>query len=423
MKRVFVVLLIIIALGLIGWQVYQRIDSFKNTGPGPMAGHSSPPVVVEVASIEKRTVEEIGNFSGTLLPKTRVLVASKTGGRLEKLFVDIGDRVTNGQLIAVLDEEELLQQVEQAKAELQVAEAGVEDARVALNTAQREYERVRSLREKKIASEAELDEAEARFRAAEMKYRVSEAQVKQKEAALKAANIRLSYTKIRVSWEDSKTTRVIGERFVEAGEMLKANDPIVSVLDIDSLIAEVQVIERDYSRVRMGQKASITTEAFPGREFEGTVNRIAPVLKETSRQAQVNIEVPNPDHLLKPGMFISARIVLDRHENATVVPLHSLVKRDSLYGVFTVDRETMKAHFVPVNPGIRYEGFVEILAPPLSGLVVTLGQHLLEEGSTVLIPGNESGLTSTGADRASSDRKAPATAGSEGTVLRQTRKE
>ena len=205
--------------------------------------------------------------------------------------------------------------------------------------------------------------------------------------------------------------------------MLKANDPIVSLLDIDSLIAEVQVIERDYSRVRIGQKALITTEAFPGREFEGTVIRIAPVLKETSRQAQVNIEVPNPGHLLKPGMFINARIVIARHENATVVPIHSLVKRDNMYGIFTVDRETMKAHFIPVTPGIRHEGYVEIVDPPLSGLVVTFGQHLLEEGSTVLLSGNEGGLTSTGADRGGSDRKAPATASSEGTVRGQTRKE
>jgi len=423
MKKVIIILLIIIALGFTGWQVYRRINTVKNTNPGLKSGLSSPPVVVEVASIEKKTIEEAGNFSGTLQPGAKVLIASKTGGRLEKLFVDVGDRVTSGQLIALLDEEELLQQVEQARAELQVAEAGVEDAKFALITAQKEYERVRSLREKKIASEAELDDAEARFRAAEMKYRVSEAQVKQKEAALKAAEIRLSYTRIKAYWEDSRTTRVVGERFVEAGEMLRANDPIVSLLDIDSLIAEVQVIERDYSRVRIGQKALITTEAFPGREFEGTVIRIAPVLKETSRQAQVNIEVPNPEHLLKPGMFINARIVLDRHENATVVPIHSLVKRDSMYGIFTVDRETMKVHFVPVTPGIRHEGYVEIVDPPLSGLVVTLGQHLLEEGSTVLLSGNESGLTSTGADRVSSDRKALATAGSEGTVRGQTRKE
>ncbi len=400
-------------IGLTGWQVYHRAAPGGDSISGSRGGRTSPALVVEAVPIQRKTVEEKGNFSGSLLPRTRVLVASKVGERLEKLFVDIGDRVKNGQLIAVLDEEELLQQVEQARAELQVALAGVEDAKVSLNTAQREYERIRSLREKKIASEAELDQAEARFLAAEMKYRVSEAQVKQKEAALKTAEIKLSYTRITVFWEDNRKTRVIGERFVEVGEMLKASDPIVSVLDIDSLIAEVQVIERDYSRVRVGQKATITTDAFPGREFQGIVSRIAPVLKETSRQAQVNIEVPNPGHLLKPGMFINARIVLDRHEDATVVPLQALVKRDSMEGVFIVDREAMTAHFVPVKPGIKDEGLVEILQPPLSGLVVTLGQHLLEEGSPVTISEGEKGTPAQGAEQSASERAAYEQSGTE----------
>ena len=82
------------------------------------------------------------------------------------------------------------------------------------------------------------------------------------------------------------------------------NAPIVSILDIHSLTAVIHVIERDYSKVRVGQKVIVTTDAFPGSTFTGKIVRIAPLLKETSRQARVEIEVPNRDRLLKPGMFI-----------------------------------------------------------------------------------------------------------------------
>jgi len=182
---------------------------------------------------------------------------------------------------------------------------------------------------------------------------------------------------------------VVGERFVDEGAMLGANTAIVSVLDIGAMTAVIHVIEKDYPKVKVGQSAVVTADAFPGKTFSGKIVRLAPLLKETSRQARVEIEIPNPDALLKPGMFVRVQIEFDRHDNATVVPLSALVNRNGRQGVFLADLQEMKARFVPVTLGIVNGGLAEVLNPPLSGQIVTLGQHLLEDGTGIIVPGSE----------------------------------
>ena len=383
MKKVFGILIVLVLVGLLGWQVFQRASL---SSKGSQRLRRAVAVPVEVIPIKKATIRDVEFFTGSLLPKSYFVVAPKIAGRLEKLLVNIGDTIKRAQLIAVLDDEEYTQQVEQARAELEVTKANVELCRSTLAVAQREFERAKALRQKKIASESELDAALAEYKAQDAKYKVALAQVTQKKAALKAAQVRLSYTKIRPSWEDSDEPRTVGERFVDEGAMLKANDPIVSILDIHSLTGVIYVIERDYSEVQMGQEAILTTDAFPGRTFTGKVIRVAPLLKETSRQARVEIEVPNRDQLLKPGMFIRAQIEFARHDDATVVPRTALAKRNGRQGVFLADVQNMKAHFIPVTLGIVNGDLAEVVEPSLSGSVVTLGQHLLEDGSAITLP-------------------------------------
>lgn len=383
MKKPIVIVLVVAALAFLGWRIHKKISASARGGFGPRRAAT---VAVETSPIQQTTIRDVGLFSGTLLPKSQFTVAPKIPGRLEKLFVNIGDAVRRGDLIALLDSNEFFQQVEQARAELEVAVANVEESFSALGVAQRELDRVQTLREKKIASEAELDSAQAQYDAQLAKYRVALAQVAQREAALNAAQVRFSYTQIVAAWEDGDEKRIVGERFVDEGEMLRANDPIVSVLEIHLLTAVIHVIERDYSMVQAGQEAVISTDAFPERTFPGTIVRVAPLLKETSRQARVEIEVPNPQRLLKPGMFIRAQLEFAKHEGATVVPAAAIARRSGKQGVFVTDTEKRRVTFVPVTLGISQNGLSEVLDPPLSGAVVTLGQHLLEDGSPILLP-------------------------------------
>jgi RND family efflux transporter MFP subunit len=216
---------------------------------------------------------------------------------------------------------------------------------------------------------------------------VAVAQLANKEAALETARVRLSYTRIRASWEKGQDIRYVGERFVNEGAMLSPNTPILSIIELQPITAVVYVTDRDYFRLKTEQNVTITSSAFPGKTFMGRVIRIAPLLKETSREARVEVEIQNPEKLLKPGMFINAQIEYADHEKATVIPLNALVSRNGRQGVFMADTENMQAHFQQVQVGIIEGERVEILDPPsLSGQVVTLGHHLLEDGTNIILP-------------------------------------
>lgn len=406
MKRKYSIAAVVVAVMIIViiWQLFQRMPGQAEGSPT----RTSVPVAVEVEPVRKGTIRDIGVYTGTLLPESQFTVAPKVAGRLEKILVDIGDEVQRGQLIAMLDDDEFVQQVDQARAELDVARANIEESSSELGLRQRELERVRILREKKIISQSELDAAEAQYAAALARQKVAEAQATQKEAVLKAAQVRLGYTRIRASWEDGTRSRVVGERFVDEGAMLAANAPIASVVDIDTLKAVIHVIERDYPRIRTGQKAFITTDAHPGRTFTGTIARIAPVLKEAARQARVEIDVDNVERVLTPGMFVRVQIQFEQRENAVVVPVKALARNNGSRSVFLVDRDLLKVRLVPVEIGIIEGDMAEVISPDLEGFVVTVGQHLLQDGSEIILtgkgPGPEAGGGQDGETREETNR-------------------
>jgi RND family efflux transporter MFP subunit len=383
MKKIFAILIAIAGIGFLTWQIYEKASGSKEEFGSRRA---KPAVAVEIAPIHKASIKDIGRFTGSLSPRSEFIVAPKIAGRLEKILVDIGDIVTADQLVAVLDDEEYQQQVYQAVAELEVARANLEEVKITSENAKREYKRTVALREKKIASESQLDAADSEYKTQQAKLQVATAQVSQKQAALNMAKVRLSYTRIRVPSNHTSQQRVVGERFVDEGSMLAPNTPIVSILDIGTLIGVINVIERDYPKIRLGLPALINTDAFPGQTFSGKVVRIAPLLMEKAREARVEIEISNDQMLLKPGMFVRVQMEFELHENATVVPQTALVKRNGSPGIFVVDRQEKKARFVPVTLGIVNETVAEILKPQLTGAVVTLGQHLLEDGANIILP-------------------------------------
>jgi len=384
MKKFVIAVLLIAGAAFLGWKIYEKASA---SGPDSQASRSRAAVAVEIAEVKKSVIRDVGSYTGSLYPVSEFTLAPKISGRLEKILVHIGDIVKPGQLVAALDDEEYRQQLKQAQAELEVSRAELQEKKDTLENARREYQRTVALREKKIASASQLDAADAQLKTQRAKLKVAEAQVLQKEAAFNAAKIRLSYARIHVPERNNGDHRVVGERFVDEGALLSPNNPIVSILDIGRLIAVVHVIERDYARMKPALEAVITTDAFPVSTFKGRVVRIAPLLKEKSRQARVEIEILNEDLLLKPGMFVRAQLEFDRREDATVIPLASIVKRNDEQGVFVADEDKKTARFVPVKTGIISGSIAEVLDPELEGWVVTLGHHLLEDGGAIIVPG------------------------------------
>jgi RND family efflux transporter MFP subunit len=293
----------------------------------------------------------------------------------------IGDWVKRGEFIAKIDDGEYQQLVVESEASLKMAFANLAETRSELELAEQELERVRSLSDKKIASDQQLETAETRFEGLKSRMELAQAQVEQRQAALNSAKIRLGYTRL-VGTEPG----FVGERFVDEGTMLAPNSPVVSVIGIDTVIVRTTVIERVYGLVRPGQSATVEVDAFPGKAFRGRVSRIAPVLDEASRVAKMEVEVANDSLLLKPGMFCKVTLVIAEKDSAQVVPSKAVVTRNGASGVFVVRNEETTAHYVPVEVGITTPDKTEVLAPEIDGLVISLGQHLLEEGSTVILP-------------------------------------
>jgi RND family efflux transporter MFP subunit len=145
------------------------------------------------------------------------------------------------------------------------------------------------------------------------------------------------------------------------------------------------VTERDYALLRTGQVVTLRTDAHPDAAFEGRIARIAPVFQESTRQAQVEVDVDNADLRLKPGMFVRVTVVLDRVEDATIVPEQALVRRDGRDGVFVVAGDGQTVAWREVEVGFRQGGRVQVTGDGLNTQVVTLGQQLLEDNSAVSV--------------------------------------
>lgn len=381
----------LVILAVAAWLAVKSLTGTAQGG-GPRMGT----VAVEIAPIVEGPIRDRGLFSGTLVPKSQFVVAPKISGKLENLYVDIGDRLTNGQLVAQIEDDEYEQQVIQAEADLNVAKANLEEARSAVELAQRELERAESLHKKKIMSDSQMDAARAQFNAQESRFKVTAAQVSNRESALEAARVRLSYTRITADWDKGSDIRYVGERFVFEGALLSPNSEIISVIELQPITAVIYATEKEYFRIQPGQEAAITSTAFPDLVFQGRVTRVAPLLKETSRQARVEIDIDNEDSSLKPGMFVSAGIEFGRRDRAKLVPFSSLVQRGGQEGVFIADTESRKAFFRPVKVGIVEGENAEVLDPAdLSGYTVILGQHLLQDGMNIILPESVSGEASS----------------------------
>ncbi len=377
------VALIALAAG-VAWVVFGKPGG--QDSPAERRG-SSQPAPVEVAEIERGAIELRRTFSGTLEAEAKFVVAPKVSGRVERMAVDFADTVRRGQVVAELDNDEYVQAVAQAKADLEVARANLAEARSALAIANRDLERVETLRKRGVASEAQLDAAKANQLAKQAQLEVAEAQVTRAESARETANIRLRYTKITADWTSGDDRRVVAERYVDQGETVSANTPLLMIVELDPITGVIFVTEKDYSRMKPGQTVVLTTDAFPGEEFPGTIDRIAPVFHQATRQARVELTIKNPEQRLKPGMFVRATVVLDRMAGAVVVPEQALSTRDDRTGVFVLSEDGKTVAWREVKVGIRDNGRVQVEGDGLSGRVVTLGHQLVDDGSRVIVSG------------------------------------
>ena len=383
--RLFLWLLLVAMAGGLGWAIYQRLQA--DAGPAPRRqGPTAAPV--ETAPIEREPIELRRTFSGTLEATAKFMVAPKVSGRVLRLNADLSDVVEPGDVVVELEDDEFVQAVTLATADLEVAKANQVEATNALKIATRDLQRLDTLRSRGVASASQLDTATAEVLSKESRLEVARAQIKRAEAALETTRIRLRYTKIRAEWV-SGGQRVVAERFIDEGETVSANTPLLSIVELDPITGVIFVTERDYAHLRPGQAVTLATDAHAGVTFQGKIERIAPVFREATRQARVEVVIANPRYRLKPGMFIRATVVLERVAQATIVPDCALTTRGGHLGVFVVHEDGRSVVWREVTVGIRDGARVQVSGEGLSGRVVTLGQQLVDDGCAITIPAEE----------------------------------
>lgn len=362
------------------------------TSSSGRAGGGRPelaPVYVELSEPRRGTMRQVGRYYGSLESPSQFTVSTQVSGVLEELAVNLGDKIINGQIIARLDSRAYELQVEKARQNVLIKEAQLREAQANFDLAQSDLNRQMSLSLKRIVPQSDLEAYQNKFFQAQAKLAVAETELENARTALKDAELTLSYTKVEARWAGGGN-RYISQRFIEAGELVSANTQVVTVVELDTLTAAIEVIEKDYPKIFPGQEADVYVDAWPGQRFKGVISRIAPVLSPATRQARVEVTVDNPELRLKPGMFTRVELVFERRENALAVPLAALTRRLDGFAIFEADPATQTVRRIPVREGFTEDGFVELLETDLKGPVVTLGHHLLEDGMSYLLPGQPS---------------------------------
>lgn len=373
MKKWFVILTVALLTVFLGFRVNQALKQQAK----PAAAPKVIVPTVDVSKVRMGPLNEKVSLVGALKPVAQVDVVSKMTGRIDQLQVEIGDWVKKGTLIAKVDEDEVRHQVNRAAAALEVAKASLSQKQTDLEILKKELDRTIELHESQLVPRRDLDTAEARYRGAIAQEKLVRAQIDQAQAELHELHVRLDNTRIL-----APISGLVGKRHVDNGALVNPSMPVVSMVDLSTMVMEINAPEKDLVKIHAGLEAAIVLDAFPEQRFRGRVIRLSPILDPATRTGSVEIEVPNPKMMLKAEMFARVELDLGTRHNALLIPREAVVSYEQQRGVFKVQEGT--AQFQPVNSGVSQGGDLEVLSGLKEGeLVITLGVNLVKNGDKV----------------------------------------
>jgi HlyD family secretion protein len=348
---------------------------------------------------------------GNLIGESTVSVAPRAAGRVQEVYVRLGDRVTRGQRIARIEDFELREQIKQAEAAQEVSQATIRQREADLTLAKGNVDRNRNLYELKLLPKQTLDDTESRYQSAQAQLDLSRAQANQAKARLDELQINLANTIVT-----SPVNGFIARRAVDPGASVGQNAPVVDVVDISRVRLVANVVEKDLNQLQTGDTTRVQVDAYPGETFTGRIARVSPVLDPATRTAPIEIEIPNPDFRLKPGMYARVRITTDTTKDALVVPADALADLGGRRGVFQVLNDT--AVFRTVQVGTEQQQFVEITSGLTEGeQVITTGARALRDGDRVILAAGQRGAGGRRGGRAGVGEGDPATPVARGGAL------
>jgi membrane fusion protein (multidrug efflux system) len=291
-------------------------------------------------------------YSGTasLEADDQAMVVSQITGVVLETFVEEGDFVVAGQVLA---------RVETDRYQLEVEKAGA-----ALKRLETDYQRKKELFDKELVSADDFERVSAELQA--------------QKAAYDLARLDLEYTSIR-----APISGYVSERTVRTGNLVKLHDPVLRITSYDPLLAVLHVPEREMSVLHKGLEVSMTLDAWPGETFTGEITRISPVVDPGTGTFRVSAEVRDHGEKLKPGLFGRVEVLYDLHEGVPVIPRSAVITEDERNHVFVIG-EDGSASRRSVQLGYERAGMIEVREGVAAGeTVVTAGKGSLSDGARV----------------------------------------
>jgi membrane fusion protein (multidrug efflux system) len=282
--------------------------------------------------------------------------------------------------------------------ELRQAEETVKQAQSRFENAKLQHERIEALYKRDVISKKERDIADMDFTVAEAQLASSQqnlkllregarqevregsqAKLREMEAILEQERTRLQNAKIVAPFRGE-----VSRKYMDAGALVSPSTPLVSLVHTETLKIVANVLEKDIPLLKAGMKAKIRTESYPGRVFEGRVEKINSALDLSTRTLQAEIYIPNPNRFLKPGMFSNVEVVLLEKPQTLVIPREAILEAKNEMSVFVV--EGKQAVRRPITIGYEQDHMVEVLKGLNQGdQVIIKGQQLIKEGSAVRV--------------------------------------
>lgn len=337
------------------------------------AADSPKPMDVKVDRPTRGDIIRYVTLPGSIRANQQATLYAKVAGYLKSLSVDRGDRVQAGQAIGEIEVPELLADLARYKAELVRAEAEVKVA---------EIESSRLARAQKQASDLVLPQAVDN---AEGKLAMAKASVEMSRANIERTDVLLRYSRIAAPFAG-----VVTARFVDPGAFIPAatsgsaaqTAAIVTIADFNTVRAQVALPEVEAALARVGQPVSVSVEGLAGKLFEGKISRMSYALDDATKTMWVEADLPNADLALRPGMYATVRVGVERHTDALLMPIEALVmdKLSAFAFVATGGRAKKTAIKIGFNDGTKVE-----VTSGLTGSesVILAGKTTLTDGAAV----------------------------------------
>jgi len=347
--------------------------------------HTEQAVTITTRPVEthevKRTVEMVGTLSGW----EEVTISNETAGTIEKILVDLGDKVKKGQLLIRLDQREAKLALAQAEANLQAAKKALAQAQAEWRDADLNLTRIRQLHSEGVIATSQLDVAQTRFDSIEAQAHAREADIDRFRALVDLAHKHLSDTEIV-----APISSEVQQRLVSIGEGVKEKTPLLHLVVTDPLKLQGTVPERFAPEIKIEQPVDVQVEAFTEQVFSGMVQRVSPAVDVQTRSLALEAKVPNSAGLLKPGFFAKGLILIGVNPQAVFVPEEAVYAFVGITKAFVVRDGTAQER--QVKTGVRTNSLVEVTEGLQPGeTVATSGLAQLYQGAKVrVVNGKES---------------------------------